>query len=69
MTFGLDGKFAYPSTGEVIDTKTKKIVASLKDEQGRAVHSEKVVEIGFRDGVPARNRDQFGVGRVSGQGR
>ena len=52
VTFSLDGKFAYPSTGEVIDTATKKIVATLADEKGREVHSEKMVEIHFRDGKP-----------------
>ena len=36
VTFSLDGRYAYPSTGEVIDTKTKKIVAALTDEKGRA---------------------------------
>ncbi|HXD87196.1 MAG TPA: hypothetical protein VN641_11935 [Urbifossiella sp.] len=64
VTFSLDGKFAYPSTGEVIDTATKKIVATLADESGGPVHSEKMVEIHFRDGVPVTAGDQFGLGRV-----
>jgi DNA-binding beta-propeller fold protein YncE len=64
VTFSLDGRYAYPSTGEVVDTRTKKIVTALKDEQGREVHSEKMVEIVFRGGVPVRNGDQFGVGRA-----
>ena len=64
VTFSLDGKLAYPSTGEVIDTKTKKIIAVLTDEAGREVHGEKMVEIHFRGGKPVRNGDQFGVGRV-----
>jgi hypothetical protein len=64
ITFSLDGKFAYPSTGEVIDTATKKIVAALADEHGREVHSEKMVEIHFAGGKPVANGDQFGVGRV-----
>jgi hypothetical protein len=38
-------------------------VAALKDEEGREVHSEKMVEVVFRDGVPVGNGDQFGVGR------
>lgn len=63
VTFSLDGKFAYPSTGEVIDTATRKVVASLTDEKGRAVHSEKMVEIHFRDGKPVVTGDQFGLGR------
>ena len=65
MTFSLDGKYAYPSTGEVIDAATKKIVAKLTDETGREVHSEKMVEVHFRDGVPVAAGDQFGVGRVA----
>jgi hypothetical protein len=64
ITFGLDGKPAYPSTGEVVDVATRKIVAALSDETGAAVHSEKVVEIYFAGGVPVRTGDQFGVGRV-----
>jgi hypothetical protein len=65
VTFSLDGAYAYPSTGEVIDTKTRKIVAHLKDEEGRQVQSEKLVEIDFASGVPVRAGDQFGVGRLS----
>ena len=64
ITFSLDGKLAYPSTGEVIDVATRKIVATLKDETGAAVHSEKVVEIHFAGDAPVRNGDQFGIGRV-----
>jgi len=64
VTFSLDGKWAYPSTGEVVDTKTKKILFALKDEKGREVHSEKMIEIHFKDGIPVRNGDQFGVGRA-----
>jgi DNA-binding beta-propeller fold protein YncE len=65
VTFSLDGTLAYPSTGEVIDVKTKKIINTLTDEQGRQVHSEKMLEIDFRDGKPVENGDQFGVGRVT----
>jgi hypothetical protein len=64
VTFSLDGKNAYPSTGEVFDVKTRNIVATLKDEKGGEVHSEKMVEIDFKDGKPVRNGDQFGLGRI-----
>jgi DNA-binding beta-propeller fold protein YncE len=64
VTFSLDGKLAYPSTGEVFDVATRKIVATLTDETGAAVHSEKLLEIDFAGGVPVRAGDQFGVGRV-----
>jgi DNA-binding beta-propeller fold protein YncE len=63
VTFGLDGQYAYPSTGEVIDARTKRVVASLSDERGRAVQSEKMLEIVFSRGRPARAGDQFGLGR------
>lgn len=64
ITFSLDGTLAYPSTGEVIETSSRKIIAASADEKERPVHSEKMVEIHFRDGVPVANGDQFGVGRV-----
>ena len=48
VTFSIDGQYAYPSTGDVIDTRTRKIVALLKDEMGRDVQSEKMVEIDFQ---------------------
>lgn len=63
ITFSMDGRYAYPSTGEVIDTKTKKILVALSDEEGRAVQSEKVVEVVFAAGRPVRSGDQFGIGR------
>lgn len=65
ITFSLDGKLGYPSTGEVFDVKTRKIVATLKDEKGGEVHSEKMLEIDFKDGKPVRTGDQFGLGRVT----
>jgi DNA-binding beta-propeller fold protein YncE len=64
VTFSLDGKYGYPSTGEVIDVATKKIVTALKDETGREVHSEKMVEVHWKDGKVVKTGDQFGVGRV-----
>jgi hypothetical protein len=67
VTFSLDGKLAYPSTGDVIDVASRKIITGLTDENGAAVHSEKLLEIDFKDGKPIRNGDQFGVGRVVGK--
>jgi hypothetical protein len=65
VTFSLDGRYAYPSTGDVIEIASRKIVTGLTDETGTAVHSEKMVEIHFRDREPVRTGDQFGVGRVT----
>lgn len=65
ITFTIRGDYAYPSTGEIIDPKTRKIVAALKDENGNQVQSEKLLEIDWAGGLPVRNGDQFGVGRVT----
>jgi hypothetical protein len=62
ITFTTDGRLAIPSTGEVIDAATKRIVATLSDEAGRPVQSEKLLEIDFAGGRPVRNGDQFGIG-------
>ncbi len=62
ITFSIDGQRAYPSSGEVIDTRTKKILATLEDETGRHVGSEKLIEIVFENGKPVRAVDQFGMG-------
>jgi hypothetical protein len=66
ITFSIDGRYAYPSTGDVIDTRTRKIVAALKDEAGRDVQSEKMVEVDFRGDEPIVAGDQFGLGRMGG---
>ena len=65
VTFSMDGRFAYPSTGEVFATETKAIVATLEDETGRSVGSEKMVEVVFADGQVVQAGDQFGLGRRS----
>jgi DNA-binding beta-propeller fold protein YncE len=64
ITFSLDGKYAYPSTGDVIDVKTRKIVAQLEDEDNDAVQSEKMLEIDFSNKKAIKVGDQFGLGRV-----
>jgi len=67
VMFSLDGRLAYPSTGEVIETKTRTIITALKDETGRDVQSEKMVEVVFAGDKPVETGDQFGIGRI-GQG-
>jgi DNA-binding beta-propeller fold protein YncE len=62
VTFSIDGKHAYPSTGEIFDTRSKKLIKSLKDEEGRDIGSEKLLEIDFAGDKPQRNGDQFGIG-------
>nr|WP_295923085.1 hypothetical protein [uncultured Dyadobacter sp.] len=63
VTFSMDGRYAYPSSGEVIDVKTRRVVTTLTDEFHNNVASEKMIEVQFKDGKPVRAGDQFGVGR------
>jgi hypothetical protein len=64
LTFSIDGRYAYPSTGEIIEAKSRKIIGKLVDEYGRDVMSEKLMQIVFRDGRPIATGDQFGIGRA-----
>lgn len=47
ISFGIDGRYAYPDGGAVIDTRTKEVVARIPT-------SEKLIEIDFRDGKPIK---------------
>jgi len=47
ITFGLDGRYAYPDGGVVIDTQTKEVVARIPT-------SEKLIEIDFQAGKAIR---------------
>lgn len=64
ITFSVDGKYAYPSTGEIIDVRSRKIIATLQDEKGNPVMSEKMVEIHLDGKKAVKAGDQFGIGRV-----
>lgn len=64
ITFSIDGAYVYPSSGEVIETKTRKIRTVLQDEVHNNVASEKMVEIDFDGKKAVRTGDQFGIGRV-----
>jgi DNA-binding beta-propeller fold protein YncE len=48
ISFSLDGKFAYPDGGAVIDTGTKQVVARIPT-------SEKLIEIDFLNGKPVKS--------------
>ncbi len=65
VTFSIDGSYAYPSTGDVIEAHSRKIVTTLKDEHGGEVQSEKMLEIDFAGGKPVAVGDQFGLGRAA----
>lgn len=63
VSFSMDGKHAYSSTGEIFDTASKKVIATLTDEAGRAVQSEKMLDITIANGKVIRAGNQFGVGK------
>lgn len=67
ISFSLDGTHAYPSTGEVFDVRTKRLVKSLRDETGREIGSEKLLEVDVVDGKAVATGNQFGVPVTSGQ--
>jgi hypothetical protein len=63
ITMGLDGKRAYMASGDVVDVKTHKIVGRLRDEYGRAMDSEKVLDLAFNlDGKMVRKVNEFAIG-------
>jgi DNA-binding beta-propeller fold protein YncE len=64
ISFSIDGKYVYPSSGEVIDSKTRKILTTLQDEHHNNVASEKLVEIDFEGNKAVKAGDQFGIGGV-----
>jgi DNA-binding beta-propeller fold protein YncE len=62
ISFSMDGRFAFSSTGEIIDAATKKIVAALQDETGHQVQSEKMLDLAIAGGKVVQAGNQFGVG-------
>jgi hypothetical protein len=64
ITFSINGKYVYPSSGEVIDVKTRKILTTLQDEFFNNVASEKMVEIDFLGNKLIQAGNQFGIGNV-----
>jgi len=63
IRFSMDSRYAYSSTGEIIDVTTKKIVATLREESGHLVQSEKLLDLEIANGKVVRSSSQFGVGQ------
>jgi hypothetical protein len=63
VCFSLDGKYAWTHTPDIFDVKTKKLVATLKDETGKPISSSKFIEVHFRDGKVVQMGNEFGLGR------
>jgi hypothetical protein len=58
-----DGTLAFIGDSSVIDVKTHKEIAVMKDEFGRRiVHTEKILYLTFRDGKLIEANNQFAVG-------
>ena len=64
ILFSMDGKYVYPSSGEVIDRKTRKVITILQDEFYNNVSSEKLIEVHFSGNKPVKAGDQFAIGAV-----
>jgi DNA-binding beta-propeller fold protein YncE len=62
ITMGLGGRYAYVSSGDVVDVKNWRVVTQLKDEFGRQLGSEKLLDMVFRAGKLQRVANQFGNG-------
>jgi DNA-binding beta-propeller fold protein YncE len=67
ITVSIDGKYAYISSGDVIDIAQRKIVAHLADEYGRQMRSEKLLDMTFDDGRLLQVDNQFGNGGPVGR--
>ena len=63
VCFSLDGQYAWCHTPDVFDAKTKQLVATLKDENGKPFSSSKFIEIHMVDAKVARMGSEFGLGR------
>jgi hypothetical protein len=63
VSFSLDGHYAWTHTPDVFDVRTKKLVATLKDENGKPVSGSKFIEIHFRNGKVVQVGNEFGLGR------
>ena len=63
VLFSLDGQYAWTHTPDVFDAKTKKLVATLKDENGVPVSGSKYFEVHFRNGKVVQMGSEFGMGR------
>ena len=59
----IDGKTVWSSSGDIIDARTKKVLAGLTDDNGRQVQSEKLLEIVVDNGKVVAAGNQFGIGQ------
>jgi len=63
ICFSLDGRYAWCHTPDVIDARSKQVVATLKDESGAPFASSKFIEVDFDGPKVTRVGCEFGLGR------
>lgn len=63
VNFSLDGKYVWTHTPDVFDAKTRKQIATLRDENGKSIGSSKLIEIHMQSGKVVRVSSEFGLGR------
>jgi DNA-binding beta-propeller fold protein YncE len=63
VNFSLDGAYAWCHTPEIFDARTKKQIATLRDESGKPFGSSKLIEVQMRAGKVVRVSSEFGLGR------
>src|SRR4029077_2661292 len=54
IAFSLDGRYAYSSTGDVVNAAARTIAGAVENPAGAKVKSEHFLEIDFLDGQPMR---------------
>jgi DNA-binding beta-propeller fold protein YncE len=62
ITMGINGQYAFLSSGDVVDVQSKRLVGQMKDEYGKHMHSEKLLEMSFTNGKLRKTVSQFGEG-------
>jgi sugar lactone lactonase YvrE len=55
INFTRDGRYAHVSTGEILDARTRRVVA-------RTENSRQFLQIDWRDGKPVRAYSRYGLG-------
>ena len=63
VNFSLDGTYAWSHSPDIFDARSKKQIATLRDEKNKPFGSSKLIEVHFRGGKVARVGSEFGLGR------
>ena len=58
INFSIDGRYVYPGSGDVVDARTRQVVAHV-------AKGKRFLEVDFANGVPIRDSDIYGLGKVT----